>query len=69
MSTKALFIAMTLFAFGSVVAFFQINSAWADANNANGIAGFLGLGILLGIVAVYFLARVIKQSGGSRHDD
>jgi drug/metabolite transporter (DMT)-like permease len=69
MSTKALFAVMTLLAFGSVISFFQINSAWADANNANGLAGFLGLGILLGIVAIYFLARVIKQSGGSRHDD
>jgi drug/metabolite transporter (DMT)-like permease len=69
MSTKILFGITAIFAFASFISFIQIGSAWADANNANGIAGFLGLGILLGIVAIYFLARVVKQSGGSRHDD
>lgn len=68
MSTKLLFAIMVLFAFGSVISFFQINSAWADANNANGITGFLGLGILLGIAAVYFLFRVVKQSGTGPED-
>ncbi len=60
---------MTVFAFGSMISFFQINSAWADANNANGIAGFLGLGILLGITAIYFLFRVIKQADVGGDDE
>lgn len=63
MSTKALFICMAIFAFGSVISFFQIDSYWADQHHFNGIIGWLGIGIVLGLVAIYFLYRVIKQAG------
>lgn len=63
MSTKVLFALMAVFAFGSVISFFQIDSYWADQHHFNGIIGWLGIGIVLGLVAIYFLYRVIKQSG------
>lgn len=65
MSTKALFICMAIFAFGSVISFFQIDSYWADQHHFNGFIGWLGIGIVLGLIAIYFLYRVIKQAGSS----
>lgn len=59
---------MALFAFGSVISFFQINSAWADRNNFNDLTGWLGIGIILGLMAVYYLFRVVKQSGTGPED-
>ena len=65
MSTaKKWFALMAIFAFASVISFFQINSAWADEHNFNGILGWLGLGILFGLVAVYCLYKVAKYGGG-----
>lgn len=65
MSTKKLFVLMAIFAFGSVISFFQINSYWADKHHFNGFIGWLGIGIALGLVAIYFLYRVAKQAGSS----
>lgn len=65
MSTaKKWFALMAIFAFASIISFFQINSAWADEHNFNGIFGWLGLGILFGLVAVYCLYKVAKYGGG-----
>lgn len=61
MSTKVLFAIMAAFAFGSVISFFQINSAWADAHNFNGIVGWLGIGIVLGVIAAGILIKIAKR--------
>ena len=61
---KKYFIAMAIFAFASVISFFQINSYWADQHHFNGLFGWLGLGIVFGLVAIYFLTQVIKNSNG-----
>lgn len=66
MNTKKWFAAMVVTALLSVISFFQINSAWADKNNFNGFFGWLGIGIVLGLAAVYCLYKV-NQSGGSHH--
>ncbi len=68
MSTKTWFGLMSVFAFASVISFFQINSWWADQHKFNGILGWSGLGIVFGLVAVYCLYKVAKNSnpgGGS----
>jgi len=69
MTTKKWFAAMSVFAFASIISFFQINSWWADQNKFNGLIGWLGLGIVFGLIAIYFLTKVIKSSnkgdGGS----
>ena len=51
---------MTVFAFASVISFFQINSYQADLHHMNGFFGWLGIGIVLGIVAVACLTQVMK---------
>lgn len=56
---------MVIFAFASVISFFQINSYWADKNNFNGLVGWLGIGIVTGLVAVFCLAKVMKYGGGT----
>jgi len=65
MTTKQWFAVMTLFAFASVISFFQIDSYWADQNNFNGFFGWLGIGIVTGMVAVFCLLKVSKNSSGS----
>lgn len=64
MSTKKWFAAMTVCAFISVISFFQINSFWADNNNFNGLKGWLGIGIVFGLVAVFCLNKVAKAGSG-----
>lgn len=59
------FVACAIFTMLSVISFFQINSYWADKNNFNGIFGWLGIGIVLAIVAIYWLYRTIKSSTGT----
>jgi len=59
---KKWFLLMTVLAFASVICFFNINSYWADQNDFNGVVGFLGIGIVLGLGAVYCLSRVAKNS-------
>jgi len=61
---KKWFLLMTVLAFASVISFFQINSYWADQNKFNGFFGFLGIGIVLGLGAIYCLLRVNKEAGG-----
>jgi hypothetical protein len=59
-STKQWFAWMVVFAFASVISFFQINSYWADKNNFNGFFGWLGIGIVTGLAAIYGLSKVSK---------
>lgn len=53
---------MVVFAFLSIISFFQINSYWADTHNFNGLFGWLGIGIVTGLAAVYGLYKV-SQAG------
>jgi hypothetical protein len=64
MSTKTWFGLMTLFAFASVISFFQIDSYWADQNDFNGLFGWLGIGIVTGLVSILCLYNVSKNSTG-----
>jgi hypothetical protein len=66
MSTKKWFALMVIAVFTSVISFFQINSYWADKNNFNGFFGWLGIGIVFGIAAIYCLSKVSKA--GSSND-
>lgn len=66
MSTQKLFIAMVIFAFASVISFFQINSYWSDTHNFN--TWWYVIGGVTGLIAVYFLYRVSKQAGGRRDE-
>jgi len=52
----------TFFAFMAAISYFQINSAWADNNNFNGIKGWLGIGILFSILTVISAIKTIKLS-------
>ena len=58
------FTAMVIFAFASIISFFQIDSAWADAHKFNGFVGWLGIGIVTGLVAIFCLYKVSKTSTG-----
>lgn len=60
--SKQWFIFMTVFAFASVISFFQIDSAWADDHNFNGLFGWLGIGILTGFVAIFGLYKTSQNS-------
>lgn len=53
-----------IFAFGGFISLFQINSAWADAHHFNGVKGWLGIGILLLLIAAYCLYKTAKAGGG-----
>lgn len=66
MSTKLLFAAMALFAFFSIISFFHINSALADAKGINWL--FISGGIVFGLIAVYYLYKINKQSGTGKPD-
>lgn len=59
--TRKWFIWTCVFAFASVISFFQINSALADEKNLNGV--FTGAGIVFGVIAIYCLIKVIKYGG------
>ena len=48
----------------SIISFFQINSYWADKHNFNGIIGWLGIGIVLGLAAIFFLYKSVTTSTG-----
>lgn len=65
MNTKKWFAVMVVCAFISVISFFQINSYWADQHKFNGIFGWLGIGILFAIPAVFALSKVAK-AGSSK---
>lgn len=53
---------MVVTAFIAVISYFQINSAWADAHNFNGLFGWLGIGILFSAAAVFCLYKVVTNS-------
>lgn len=61
-TSKQWFIFMTVFAFASVISFFQIDSAWADAHDFNGLFGWLGIGILTGLTAIFGLYKTNQKS-------
>ena len=61
-STKQWFIFMTVFAFASVISFFQIDSYWADEHNFNGIDGWLGIGLATGLLAIFGLYKASQKS-------
>lgn len=56
------FIFMAIFAFASVISFFQINSAWADEHNFNGLFGWLGIGLVSAAIAVFGLVKTVQNS-------
>lgn len=62
MNTKRWFALTVVFAFLSVISFFNINSYYGDTHHFNGVFGFLGLGIVLGGIATFGLSKVIKNS-------
>lgn len=41
------------FGFASFISFCQIDGAWADAHHFNGLFGWLGIGIITGLAAIY----------------
>ncbi len=51
------FLAAVIFAFASVVSFFQINSYWSDNHHFNGFFGWMGIGVVSGLAAIYFLYK------------
>lgn len=67
-NAKKWFIAMTISAFVSVGSFFQINSYWADQHNFNGLFGWLGIGIVFALIAIFCLYKVTKNSDSGGGD-
>jgi len=68
MTAKQWFALTSVFAFLSVGSFFQINSYWSDKNHFNGVFGWLGIGIVSGLIAIYCLYKVTQNTntgGGS----
>jgi hypothetical protein len=60
-STKEWFVFTSIFAFASIISFFQIDSYWADQNDFNGIIGWLGIGIATGLVSIFGLYKASKK--------
>lgn len=56
---------MSISAILSAVSFFQINSYWADKHKFNN--GWLVIGIVLGVAAIFCLYKVNKSGGTSSH--
>lgn len=63
MTTTTYWILTVIFAFASFISFIQIGSAWGDAHHFNGIIGWLGIGIVTGLVAIFSLYKVSKAWG------
>lgn len=61
-TAKQWFVFMAVAAFLSIVSFFQIDSAWADAHHFNGLFGWKGIGIITGLVAVFGLYKINQNS-------
>lgn len=57
--TRKWFLAMVVFAFASVISFFQINSYQADLHNSNWIWTIAG--VLFALSAVFCLTKVAKN--------
>ena len=58
---------LVVLAFASIISFFQINSYWSDKNNFNGLIGWLGIGIVLGLGAIYCYTQVRNPPGTDKH--
>jgi len=64
LSTKLWHVLMGVCAFIAMISFFQINSYWADKHHFNGIFGWLGIGIVFTILALFCLKKVAKAGSG-----
>ncbi len=57
---------MALFAFGSVISFFNVNSAWSDKiGQPKGNRTFIIVGVVLGLVAIFCLYKLVTTSTGT----
>ncbi|MEP7375524.1 MAG: hypothetical protein ABI675_19420 [Chitinophagaceae bacterium] len=63
---KKWFAFMTVFAFASVICFFNINSYFADTHKINWL--FILLGIVFALVAIYGLKKVNDIAGTKGSD-
>lgn len=66
-SGKTWFALTVIFAFASVISFFQINSYWADKHHFNG--GWVTIGVIAGLVAIFCLIKTAKNSNGTNNND
>jgi hypothetical protein len=57
LTQKQWFLLAVVFAFASFISFINISSAWADEHDFNGLVGFLGVGIVSGLFAMYSLFK------------
>ena len=60
MNTSRWFAVTSVLAFMAVISFFQVNSYWADKHHFN--TGWIIIGILTGLAAIFCLSKVIKGS-------
>ena len=51
-----------VFFFVGMISFFQVDSAWADEHNFNGILGWSGIGIASILMAVFGLYKSYGKS-------
>jgi membrane-associated HD superfamily phosphohydrolase len=61
MNTNILWTATVVFAFISVILFFQVDSAWADTHHAN--TTIIIAGIVSGLIAIGAFIKVAKDWG------
>lgn len=64
MKTSQWFGVMVGCAFAAAISYFQIGSAWADAHKFNGLLGWLGIGIVFSVGALYSLYKVSGANPG-----
>lgn len=55
-----------IFAFASTISFFHNYSAVADKYHLNGFFGFVGIGIVFGLIAIYGLYKTATTSDGGK---
>jgi len=55
---------MVIFGLAGMTSYFQINSYWADKHHFNGVFGWLGIGIVLTISAIYCAYKTDSTSTG-----
>lgn len=56
------FIFTVILAFASIISFYQVNSYWADTHKFNGLFGWIGIGVMFGLAAIFGLYKTIKNS-------
>lgn len=64
---RKFWIATVVLAFASVISFFQINSYASDKAGMNGIFGWLGIGIVLALGAIYCVSKVANPGSTDKH--